>query len=259
MDYANHKVESKYIGIQTAIKVLLMDDYLIQLICWFNFDCKEEYQFCLIHHLIRIANKKYSIDINYIWIEYIVIEYWKLLGEYDNESKINDPIEVLKVFLIYLHSAFVFKDCSKFDSTLEEECGGQCNLHRYFCLKVAEEHRCGDLAFEEPWENDTICQYFHMDYLFSDLDIGKSECLASHPPFIFDLAESPDKAENLSSILTVENIKIESNFDLYRNRLPNYIKKTLKIENGSDCFNEKCSNRPQNIKIKAGPKKILFS
>lgn len=141
-------------------------------------------------------------------------------------------------------------DCSNLDYNFDKNCGGACSLHRYFCLIVTEQHNCASFEFDEFWEKDTICQYFHMDYIFGDLDIGKSEYLASHPPFLFGLDESPENLQKLSSITSLENLKIESNFELYLNQLPNYIKKTFKIEENSYCLNKMCSGNPQNIKIK---------
>lgn len=62
MDYAKFEDDQdpKYNGIKTAMKILFMDDYLIQSISWFVFLCKDESQYCLTHHLIGIAKKKVS-------------------------------------------------------------------------------------------------------------------------------------------------------------------------------------------------------
>jgi hypothetical protein len=130
-------------------------------------------------------------------------------------------------------------------------------MHNFFSLMVYESHNCSPNQAEvyNVWEKNTICQFFHINLLFQDLDISRSQDIAGYPPFIFELKQQlesgciSEQVLRMAEIYSVKSVRLESNVLIYKDRIGALIKDSLRPETDSPCANPACEPNNQNFSV----------
>ena len=136
---------------------------------------------CLIKNLFGLRNEstfRFSIKS----LEELFTSYIHSILDAQETQGYFGPIDIIEFILVNMHCYAVNQKCYESEEIKLSVCNSPCLLHQYFNLMVSETQTCKcGLSWNNDWEINTICQYFHITSIFSDFDASKSSNLLIMP------------------------------------------------------------------------------
>jgi hypothetical protein len=182
-----------------AAELLSQTAEISQIISQYHCTCRNE---CVINSISSLLSSSPHNMIQNLkkFIKSIKISFNKT-GQYQDENSSIDPIDVFSTVLVNFHCFQTIKSCLQDEDSPNQDCKGQCILHKFFHLGVKETYicQCGS-STENEWDSTNVCQFFNVSGILEDLDKEKTTKLAVIPRKLLERSREGNAFEYLERI-----------------------------------------------------------